>query len=149
MAANANDIFGVSGVGNLFHPGSTAGTPVNNLINDAGRSWYNRYLKAFAPSVGIAYQPNWDNGMMHRLLGAPGKTVLRAGFTIAYSREGLSSYFSLAQSNPGFQGAQSSTSGPVTNPAIGQFQAGTISLGQAAGIQNVLQSPAAPVQNFT
>jgi len=125
QAQNSNDVFGVSGVGNIFHPGTTAGNPNVQFINDNGRSWYNRYLKAFAPSVGLAYQPNWDNGILHHLLGAPGKTVLRAGFSIAYSREGLESFFSIAQSNPGFTGRQSVTSGPANNASTGQFQAGT------------------------
>jgi Carboxypeptidase regulatory-like domain len=154
MAQNANDIFGVSGVGNLFHPGTTAGNPNTQLVNDAGRSWYNRYLKAFAPSVGVAWQPNTDNAMLHHLLGAPGKTVLRAGFSIAYSREGLESFFSIAQSNPGFAGAQSVSAGPANNGTTGQFQAGTAFLtstgailqGGTTPLSTLIQNPSS-VQN--
>src|SRR4029077_11555473 len=107
------------------HPGSNGGNSNVFFVNDAGRSWYNRYLKAFAPSIGVAYQPNWDSGMMHRILGGPGKTVLRAGFSIAYSREGLNSFFSIASSNPGPTGSQTVAAGPANNAATGQFQAGT------------------------
>ena len=130
MTQNTNDVFGISGAGNLFHPGSTGGNGNASFVNDAGKSWYNRYLKAFAPSVGLAYQPNWDNGMMHHLLGAPGKTVLRAGFSIAYSREGLSSFFSVVQGNNGFSGSQTSNAGAANSLANSTFQAGTLTLGQ-------------------
>jgi len=122
MLQNPNDVFGSSGVGNLFHPGSTGGNNNISFVNDAGRSWYNRYLKAFAPSVGVAYQPNWDNGMMHRIFGSAGKTVLRAGFSIAYSREGLNSFFGIAQGNP-FTGAQTAVSALTNSAANGQFVA--------------------------
>ncbi len=110
------------------------------FVSDAGRSWYNRYMKAFAPSVGFAYQPNWDNGVMHHIFGGTGKTVLRAGFSIAYSREGLNSFFGIAQGNP-FTGSQFANSATANNAAIGQFQAGTVSLGQAAPFNLVAQSP--------
>ena len=102
MLQNSNDVFGISGPGNLFHPGSTAGNGNAAFINDAGRSWYNPYFKAFAPSVGLAYQPGWDNGMMRHVFGAPGKTVLRAGFSIAYDREGLAAFSSIVQGNARF-----------------------------------------------
>ncbi len=146
MLQNTNDVFGISGAGNLFHPGTTAGNANAFFVNDAGRSWYNRYLKAFAPSVGIAYQPNWDNGMAHHLFGAAGKTVLRAGFAIAYSREGLNSFTGIAQGNP-FTGAQSSVSANANNATNGQFQAGTVALGQAAPLNFVAQNPGA-ASNF-
>ena len=148
MLTNTNDVFGISGPGNLFHPGSTGGNGSAFFVNDAGKSWYNRYLHAFAPSVGLAYQPNWDNGMMHHLLGAPGKTVLRAGFSIAYSREGLESFFGIAPGNAGELGAQSASAGPANNQGTGQFQAGTVFLGQAAPINQVFQNPATFSTNF-
>ena len=39
--------------------------------------------------------------MMRRLLGPSGKTVLRAGFSIAYDNEGLESFFGVAPGKPG------------------------------------------------
>ena len=139
MLQNTSDVFGVSGPGNLFHPGSTGGNANAVFVNDAGKSWYNPYFKAFAPSVGVAYQPGWDNGMIRHILGAPGKTVLRAGFSIAYDREGLAAFSSIVQSNPGFTGAQTTFSGPTTSLANSEFQAGTVALGQTLG--TVSQNP--------
>jgi hypothetical protein len=143
MVQNTSDVFGISGPGNLFKPGSSAGVATQNFVNDKGRSWYNSYLRAFAPSVGLAYQPGWDNGMLRHIFGAPGKTVLRAGYSISYSREGIGSFTNQAQSNPGYTGAQVSNAAAATNVANGQFQAGTVLLGQPGGIMTAAQSPSA------
>ncbi len=163
-----NDLFGISGPGNLFAPGSTAGTNNEFVTSDAGKSWVNRYFKAFAPSVGLAYQPNWDSGIMHRILGAPGKTVLRAGFSIAYSNEGLDSFFGVSQTNPGLQGAQSTSPTAANsagvalpnNPATGQYQAGTLfiqpngsllqsGLTGSPAISTMVQNPATHANTFS
>jgi hypothetical protein len=145
---NTNDVFGISGPGNLFHPGSTAGNPNVFFQNDAGKSFYNGYHKAFAPSVGLAYQPNWDNRLAHHIFGASGKTVLRAGFSIAYSREGLDSFFGVAEDNPGQTGSQTALSAQANSLANGQFQAGTVSLGQTGGFPFVTQTPGVVSSQF-
>lgn len=45
----------------------------------------------FSPRFGIAYAPNWKNEWAKRLLGAPGKSNLRAGYGRFYTAfEGLS-----------------------------------------------------------
>jgi len=36
-------------------------------------------LDNFSPRVGIAYAPNWSNGLLRKLTGGPGKTSIRAG----------------------------------------------------------------------
>jgi hypothetical protein len=136
---NSNDVFGISGPGNLFHPGSTGGNANAIFVNDAGKSYYNGYHKAFAPSVGLAYQPNWDNRLAHHIFGGSGKTVLRAGFSIAYSREGINSFASIAESNPGRVGSQVSVASVSNSLANSTFQAGTITLGQT--INDVSQTP--------
>jgi len=40
--------------------------------------------KNFGPRVGFAYSPNYDSGVLGRLLGNSGKTSIRAGFSMAY-----------------------------------------------------------------
>jgi hypothetical protein len=40
--------------------------------------------KNFAPKVGFAYSPDFNGGMLGRLLGEGGKTSIRAGFSMAY-----------------------------------------------------------------
>jgi len=138
-----NSVWGVSGVGNLFNPNAPAALPSGILYtNDKGKSWYNKYYRALAPSVGLAWQPSSDNSMLKHVLGGPGKTVIRAGYSIAYSREGLNSYFGISQSNPGYFGGQQAQSCPANNAATGCFQAGTMTLGQAAGFNRFCRAPA-------
>jgi hypothetical protein len=83
-----SDLFGVSGNGNLFQPGFLGGPANQFYVNDKGKSWYRPYYHAFAPTVGFAWQPHSENRILNSVLGAPGKTVFRAGYNIAYSREG-------------------------------------------------------------
>ena len=42
----------------------------------------------FAPRVGIAYSPSADRGVLKWLLGAPGKTSIRAAYGVFYSNNG-------------------------------------------------------------
>ncbi len=94
-------IFGVSGEGNLFAPGKLTGKPTEFNILPAGQSGYKADHNNFLPSVGIAYSPDWKSGLLHRAFGNGGQTVLRAGYSIATVREGLSIASSILASNPG------------------------------------------------
>ena len=131
--AQLGDIWGVSGQGNLFKPGAMGGSSAINFQNDKGQSWYNKYYRALAPSVGLAYQPNWDSGWAKKLFGEQGKTVIRAGYSIAYSREGLEAFFGVAQDNPGEEGSQASTPSLNGNSTtLGTFTPGSINLGNGS-----------------
>ncbi|MGH9967176.1 MAG: carboxypeptidase regulatory-like domain-containing protein [Pyrinomonadaceae bacterium] len=70
------------------------GVPLNELITlDKGGKFYGKpgfYSQDwnnFAPSIAVAYQPNFGNGFFGRLLGT-GKSVLRGGFRMTYDRIG-------------------------------------------------------------
>ena len=130
-------LFGVSGVNNLFKPGTLSGSsPV--YVLDNGKPWYNNWHKGFAPSLGVAWQPGFESSMWQRLFGKPGDSVFRAGYSIAYSREGLFNWG--GPSNPGYTGQQFST--PVaSSPGPGEFTAGSLQL-QNLNIPTVLQNPA-------
>jgi len=141
-------LFGISGNGNLFKPGTLTGTSTINYVNDKGYSWYNLYKKAFAPTVGIAWQPHTDMRGFHQILGSAGKTVFRAGYNIAYSREGLNGFSSIAGSNPGYLGAQSTQSDVVNDPSQGLFVAGSVILGPSTTLGNVLQTPSSFLPSF-
>jgi len=154
---NFNSVWGVSGPGNLFSPGAAGGPGFNSTINytnDLGKSWYNKYYRALAPSVGMAWQPSSDNSMLKHILGGPGKTVIRSGFSIAYSREGINSYFGISQGDPGYFASQASSANlasgnSVANgtfipgsvffgaPTTGTTPAGSIFTGQPGGLPYV------------
>jgi hypothetical protein len=148
IAGGAGALFGVSGPGNLFKPGVLAGDPNTEYVNDSGTSWYNMYKGAFAPSVGIAWEPHTDRAGLRQLFGSAGKTVFRAGYNIAYSREGLEGYSSIAGSNPGYFGSQVTNSDIVNDPTQGKFIAGSVILGSGTTLNNVLQTPGAFSQSF-
>jgi hypothetical protein len=112
--ATLDDIFGVTGVGSGFQPGSL----VNNLGNMfkpgtlQGQATTYKQLKqhdnaynvdwgGFAPSLGAAWTVGADHGFLHALLGGKGNAVLRAGASLAYQRGGMSDFTGVFGSNPG------------------------------------------------
>ena len=130
-------LFGISGQGNLFKPGTLAGSaPV--YVLDNGKPWYNNWHKGFAPSVGVAWQPQFGNSFLHRAFGSQGDTVFRAGYSIAYSREGLFNW--VGPSNPGYTGQQFTTAVNPSAVGPGEFGAGTVQL-QALSLSSVAQNP--------
>jgi hypothetical protein len=40
--------------------------------------------KNFGPRVGVAYAPNFQNGVLHRIFGGPAQSSIRASFAMAY-----------------------------------------------------------------
>lgn len=94
-------VFGVSGVNNLFRPGVYEGSPTQYRIIHEGERAYETRWKDFAPSAGFAWSPDWKEGLLGRLSGGNGQTVLRAGYSIAYTREGFAAYNLMYGSNEG------------------------------------------------
>lgn len=125
----AAGVFGVSGEGNLFQPGTTPGA-VTSFINDKGQTFYKADKNDYAPSVGLAWTPSASGGVLGKLFGQNGTSVIRAGYSIAYDREGLSAFTNYAPTNPGIvngQFLQETAAGGVT-PGSGLFNAGSILL---------------------
>ena len=141
-------LYGVSGLGNLFKPGSISGI-VPTFVNDQGQSWWNRYWKAFAPNVGFAWSPNIDHSWWKAVFGGAGKSVIRSSFSIAYDREGINNFLSVAGGNPGYTGSQTSSGANVAagSPSTGQFPAGSILL-SGNNLPDVLQSPSTFSSSF-
>jgi hypothetical protein len=93
-------IWGVSGIGNLFKPGTLTGTvPQLNAIN--GRDPYSMPAVAL-PSVGLAYQLPVSNGFLKVFTGShPGAAVLRGGYSISSTRPGGYNFTTIWGSNKG------------------------------------------------
>ena len=95
-------IFGVSQGRGLFNPGVSPGASVTKFnILEPDQKPYNSDKNNFLPSFGIAWTPNWKDGILGRFFGGGGQTVLRAGYSIASVREGTSIASSILASNPG------------------------------------------------
>ncbi len=114
------DICGISGEGSgpggrecrIFDPAASSGKlPVFTEYNrnDAG---YRTDLNNLAPNVGIAWQPNVESGLGRTLLGDPAQATIRAGFSVAYNRNGLSDLMTPFANN---QGSTITTTRNVTN----------------------------------
>ncbi len=98
--ATLDDVWGLSGPGNLFKPGTQTGRATQFIQQTKGTAAYNTDYKNFAPSLGFAWRINGKDGWLKRLAG-DGKTVIRAGYSIAYNRQGIGDFRGLASANPG------------------------------------------------
>ncbi|MGH9477679.1 MAG: carboxypeptidase-like regulatory domain-containing protein [Terriglobales bacterium] len=123
--------YGVSGLNNLFKPGLMPAS-VTSYVNDQGQTFYNSDKKDFAPSLGIAWTPAAKGGLLGKLLGTGGQSVVRLGYSIAYDREGLADFETMADSNPGTNNnvfeSESDAGTVAANPGQGFFDAGSIKL---------------------
>src|SRR5919205_423985 len=115
-------IYGVSGVGNLFAPGAFQGQPTQFRLLGKDEQGYSTRHKDFAPSFGFAYSPDFKSGVLKWLTGETGQTVIRGGYSIAYTREGFNAYTAMFGSNEG--GTVNLNVSPSLTPGI--FPAGSV-----------------------
>jgi hypothetical protein len=112
--ATMDDIFGVtgtgsgfepgslvSGTGNLFKPGVLQGSPTTFKQLPKGTKAYNTDWSNIAPSAGAAWTIGEDQGFRHALFGNPGNSVIRAGYSKGYQRGGMSDFTGVFGGNPG------------------------------------------------
>jgi hypothetical protein len=108
-----NALWGLSGVGNLFSPGTLTGvTP--NFVQQQGNN-YNTPA-ALAPSVGLAWLAPKMDGILGKIFGdREGASVLRAGYAMSTVREGQQLFISLWGANQGI--TQTASVSNSTTPA--------------------------------
>jgi len=105
--ATMADVCGPSGVApnggcNLFQPGVQPG--IHGVFSqfDEGTPAYNTDRNNFAPSVGFAWTLPPSSGVLGTLMGREdGDSVIRAGYTLAYERPGMSDFATAIDDNPG------------------------------------------------
>ncbi len=51
-------------------------------------SWYHPNYKNFSPNIGIAWSPDYNEGILHRVFGDAGKSSVRVGFSLHYDQVG-------------------------------------------------------------
>lgn len=51
-------------------------------------SWYNPSTRNFAPRFSLAYSPGYQDGILKKVFGGPGKSSIRMGFGMYYDRMG-------------------------------------------------------------
>ncbi|NOT48566.1 MAG: TonB-dependent receptor, partial [Acidobacteria bacterium] len=69
---------------------TTNGT-FNFIGGNAGtdKAYYKTDFNNFAPSIGVAYTPNFESGIGHFLFGNEGRTVIRGGYSQAYGNDSI------------------------------------------------------------
>ncbi len=96
-------LYGVSGAGNLFKPGTLTGTKPSFVQYPAGEYAFNQDRNNFAPSGGVAWQlPAMEKGLGRLLLGSQeGDSVIRGGAAMAFQRPGMSDFTGVFGANQG------------------------------------------------
>jgi hypothetical protein len=86
---------------NFNNPNASGGATPEFIQLQKGSEGYKTDLNNFAPSVSIAWRPDVQDGFMRTLLGDPNQATLRAGYSEAYDRQGLTVFTSLYGGNRG------------------------------------------------
>lgn len=125
-------IWGPSGVGNIFNPGSLTSDPNGlNPVYRARPSAYNGWYVTPQPQFGITWNPTKTEGLMGKLFGG-NSSVVRAGFGLRRMTEPYQFFWNSA-SNEGYafyQGFRLSPQVPGSAlPPTGGFYAGSYALG--------------------
>jgi hypothetical protein len=108
-------VYGVSGLGNLFNPGVYKGEVTQYSLLEKGEKAFPNSYNNFAPSFGFAWRPEVKSGVLKKILGESGGTVLRGGYSIAYVREGFNAFTSMFGSNEGV--SYTNGTSPASNPS--------------------------------
>ncbi len=95
-----NQIWGISGPGNIFQPGASGGSAPRVVLYDIGEKAYADDMNNFAPSVGVVWSPDFK-GFMRGLFGESGKSVIRGGYSRAFVREGSALQTTITNNTPG------------------------------------------------
>ncbi len=93
------DVFGASGAGNLFKPGTLTGTKTSLVQYNAGGEAYNVDKNNVAPSVGVVWRPSVNNGILSGILSED--PVFRGGYSVSYNRFATAVFTGVFGSNPG------------------------------------------------
>lgn len=95
-----DQIWGISGPGNIFKPGVMTGQAPKIVLYNEGEKIYPDDLNNFAPSFGVVWSPDYK-GFLQNLFGESGKSVLRAGYSRAFMREGSVQQMTPIRNTPG------------------------------------------------
>jgi len=111
QVTNVNDIFGVSGPGNLFNPNAAPGSQVTGtkatldfVSGETGKGLWNNDWNNFAPFFGFAYSPDFKEGFLAKVFGPTGTSSFRGGYSISYLHDGftvVSNALGTGTTNPG------------------------------------------------
>jgi hypothetical protein len=114
--ATLDDVFGITGtgsgfvlgsvgsnLGNTFKPGVLQGRPATYQMLSKDTKAFKTDWNNVAPSIGAAWTTGASGGWLRKVFGAPGDSVIRAGYSMSYQRGGMNDYTEILGGNPGVQ----------------------------------------------
>jgi TonB dependent receptor len=135
-----DSVWGISGVGNMFKPGTLQG--VSPTITALDKTY--QTPNSWSPSIGLAWQMPGFSGPLGALLGKErGKSVLRAGYGIASIREGTYVFQNMYGSNPGV--TQSASVDPANYPQYFGAAGSVLFRDATLPVRPTATSPAYPI----
>jgi hypothetical protein len=107
--ATLEDFCGISGLGdgglyskcNFNAPGASGGVIPTFKQLTRGTNGYKTDWNNLAPTIAINWRPNVQAGVLRTLLGDPDMASVRAGYSVAYERQGLGEFTGTFGANPG------------------------------------------------
>lgn len=137
------DLYGPTGVGQLFNPGSQSLTGTYDPVYTAREAAYGHWNVTPQPAIGIAWTPRSEGSFMERLLGGD-KSVVRAGYSLRRFTMPQQFVWDMGSSF-GIAFYQNFASSPSTSGVPGTFIPGSITLGSAGWLpQSCARTPGAP-----
>jgi Carboxypeptidase regulatory-like domain/TonB dependent receptor len=109
----------------LLDPTSTFGV----IGSNSGKqyTYYKTDLNNFAPSIGVAYTPNFGSGIGKFFFGGEGKTVFRGGYSQIFGNDSIiTSLSGTLAGNVGLGRATGSAIGPAGSTALNDRLSGTL-----------------------
>ena len=108
-AVTLDSVCGMSGLGsgglyskcNVLKPGASGGAVPQFIQLKSGTAGYKTDWNNVAPSASIAWRPDVQSGFMRTILGDPNQATIRAGYSEAYDRQGITRFTDLFGGNPG------------------------------------------------
>jgi hypothetical protein len=108
-AVSMASVCGVSGVGDggtyskcqFANPGARTGVTPEFVQLTSGTKGYETDWNNVSPNVSVAWRPNVQDGWLRGLLGDPEQATVRAGYSVAYAREGMSTFTGVFGPNQG------------------------------------------------
>lgn len=138
---NFDQLFDVSGPGNLFSPGTLTGQVPRVVATQAGERAFDTDYKNFAPTIGVVWSPDFgDSGFLRSIFGSSGRSVIRGGFGRAFVREGTILAGNTLGINPG------GTLSLNRSVALGNFTTGTLL--RTPGNPNLTPAAFSPTPTF-
>ncbi len=102
---------------NFLQSRASGGAAPQYILLEKGSEGYKTDWNNFAPSASIAWRPDVQSGLLRAILGDPSQATIRAGYSEAYERQGLTRFTDLYGGNRGASISLSRTANTGLVPA--------------------------------